>query len=606
LLQASAKSSVQPVGKGFISDEVIAEIRERTDIIQLVGDYVRLLPSGKNFKGLCPIHKEKTPSFYVLPDKQIYHCFGCQKGGDVFAFLREVEKFTFPEAVHQLARKCGVHIEQQKDPELEKKKGFFSLLDEVAHLYSGELAHATRGREIRDYLKQRGLTPEAAQRFRLGVAPPFSGFLTNHFSNKAEKFLLLQKLGLIKKSTTGSGFYDVFRHRLMIPIFDSYGHVVGFGGRVLLSTDNPKYLNSTDSEVFAKGKMLFNFRNAVSEIRKQNRVIVVEGYLDVISLAQAGIDNVVATLGTAITSDQIHLLARNTENVYFCYDADEAGQKATLRAISLQRETPLTARVITFEDPKDDPDSFVQREGKDAFVARLEHSKDIYTFLIESKTRGIKRPFDISTKEKLIHELKGYVPSIVNPTAKGEFIRGISKLLDMPTEALEHALFSYQLRSIGNAVAAGARDSRDSLKLAQEWIIKHILDDPRNMDKVRNVLSAQAFSDPPLRKIYEAICLKHSAKGCDLKSADILSSLEEPETSARLSELLVNLENQPGQPFQDCLRGVMQQTKRLELDSLSQQIHTAEQQGNYEEVNRLMALQTRLKREVEVLRKNSL
>ena len=322
---------------GLITDEIIAEIRERTDIVHIVGEYVRLQNSGRTFKALCPFHQEKTPSFYVVPDKQIYHCFGCGRGGNVFKFLMEKEHCSFPEAVRFLGKRCGVHIPTDHDPRAEEKGRVFKMLEQVASFWRAQLMDARIGQAPREYLERRGLQASTIQTFLLGYAPPQWDGVLKRFGKDSASVDVLLRAGLIKAREDGSGHYDTFRGRLMIPICDVHGRIVAFGGRVLRAEDEPKYLNSPETEIFNKRKMLFNFKRAIPEIRRENAAIVVEGYLDVISLAQAGIGNVVATLGTAVTPEQIHALARNCDSVYFCYDADAAGQRATLGAISLQR-----------------------------------------------------------------------------------------------------------------------------------------------------------------------------------------------------------------------------------------------------------------------------
>ncbi|MDN5279217.1 MAG: primase [Clostridiales bacterium] len=588
---------------GFISSEIIAEIRERTDIVQIIGEHVRLVPSGKNYKALCPLHKEKTASFHVVADKQIYHCFGCGKGGDVFSFLMELEHLTFPEAVKFLANRCGVQLPTENDPELEKKLDVFNILDQAAKFYEANLLDTNLGEKARAYLKKRKLSSETIRKFRLGLALDNWDALVGRLGRNQDGLRLLERAGLAKPRTAGTGFYDTFRNRLMIPIIDNHGRVAGFGGRVLDPKEEPKYLNSPESETFNKRKLLYNFREALPTIRRLNSAIVVEGYLDVISLSQHGITNVVATLGTAISPDQIHMLARNCETVYFCYDADAAGQRATLRAISLQKETPVNARVISFPDPSDDPDSFVSREGAESFKNLLEKASDIYTFLIENHTQGLKPPLEIPVKEKLIQEFKELVPAIHSSIARSEVIRKISKLLDMDPMILEK---EFAGRETPRAAESLKRRNFVSPNLnagvqRQEWVLKHLLEHPEELDRIRSLLGPQDFSDPRLKKLFEAVSFQQQAAGGSLKPAEILAALDDPELISRLSELITTLEDRPPEPFMECVKGLLKSRLENELKALQIRIREAEKNGDDKQMALISMEQIEIKRKIDLL-----
>jgi DNA primase len=586
---------------GFISSEIIAEIRERTDIVQIIGEHVRLIPAGNSYKALCPLHKEKTPSFNVVPSKQIYHCFGCGKGGDVFSFLMELEHMTFPESVKYLAARCGIAIVDDFDPDQEKKANVYAMLDQAAKLFQANLYESDSGKKAREYLKNRKISSETIKKFRLGATNDSWDFLLSRLGTDHDKIQLLERAGLIKPRTSGNGYYDVFRNRLMIPIIDNHGRVVGFGGRVIDADEEPKYLNSPEGEAFNKRKLLYNFREALPAIRRLNEVIVVEGYLDVISLSQHGINNVVATLGTAITPDQMHMLARNCKTVFFSYDADAAGQRATLRAISLQKDTPINARVLSFADPKDDPDSFVFREGAEAFKELLEKAKDIYTFLIENQTRGLKPPLEIPVKEKLIQEFKELVPAIHSTIARSEVIKKISKLLDMDPLLLEKE-FSHGKPEVSNLKRRNyVSPTLNAGIQRQEWVLKHLLENPQELDRVRALLGPADFSEPRLHKIFEAISLQQQAAGGSLKPAEILAALDEPELISRLSELITTLEDRPPEPFMECVKGLLKSRLESELKKLQIGIREAEKKGDDRQLALFSMEQVEIKRKIDLL-----
>lgn len=588
---------------GIISNEIIAEIRERTDIVQIIGEHVRLIPSGHNYKALCPLHKEKTPSFHVVTDKQIYHCFGCGKGGDVFSFLMELEHMTFPEAIKFLAMRCGIELATEKDPEFEKKSEVYGILDQAARFYEANLIDAGKGEKAREYLRKRHLSMDTARKFRMGLALDAWDALVGKLGNSQEGLKLLERAGLVKPRNTGSGFYDAFRNRLMIPILDPHGRVAAFGGRVLAADEEPKYLNSPEGETFNKRRMLFNFREALPTIRRLNAAVVVEGYLDAISLSQHGITNVVATLGTAITPDQIHMLARNCESVFFCYDADAAGQRATLRAISLQKDTTINARVIAFPDPKDDPDSFICREGAESFKKLLDNAVDIYTFLIENHTRGLKPPIEIQLKEKLIQEFKELIPAIHSSIARSEVIRKISKLLDMDPLTLEKEFAgresprNFETLKLRNVVSPRL----NAAVQRQEWVLKHLLEHPDELERVRALLGPEDFSDPRLKKLFEAISFQQQTARGSLKPAEILAALDEPELISRLSELITTLEDRPPEPFMDCVKGLLKARLEGEMKELQAKIRETEKNGDDRQLALLSMEQVEIKRKIDLL-----
>ena len=592
---------------GYISSETISLIRDKTDIISVIGEYVHLISSGRTYKALCPFHKEKTPSFHVLPEKQIYHCFGCGKGGDVFTFLMDLEHLTFPEVVKFLAAKCGVEIPKDYDPEAERHEDLYTVLNDAASLFEKAL-YAPEGKIARDYLKKRCITEETAKKFRIGFAPDSWNYLTDRIGKNQRMLSAMEKVDLIKKSEkSNSGFYDTFRNRLMIPIIDVHGRVAGFGGRVFSPDQEPKYLNSAESETFNKRRMLFNFRDALPTIRRLNEAIVVEGYLDVISLWQNGITNAVASLGTAIGSEQIQLLARNSKtkdlNLYFCYDADEPGQKATVRAISLQKDSPVNARVVVFDDPTDDPDSYVIREGGENFKKMLEKAEDIYTFLVKKRTRGMKPPFEIPVKEKLIQEFKELVLEIQSPIAKSEVIRKLSKLLDIEPNVLEKEFESKKVE--GSEFSKKAKNTISPELNAeiqrQEWIIKYLLEQPEEIEMVKSMLSSDDFTDLRLRAIYEVICLNQEAAGGTLKPAEILALLDNEELVSRLSELITTLEDRPEVPFKECIQGLIRRRLETKLKLLQKRIRDAEDSGDDIAIAQISMEQLEVKRQFDVL-----
>ncbi|MBF0547912.1 MAG: DNA primase [Candidatus Riflebacteria bacterium] len=579
--------------KGFIPDDLIEDIRRRVDIVQFISEYLKLNKSGKTYKALCPFHQEKTPSFYIVPEKQIYHCFGCGKGGNAFTFLMEMERYSYPEAIRFLARKTGVSIPEERDPVSEHKNKLYKTLDEAASFFSSLLYDNTIGKKGREYLSKRGLSPEISREFRFGYSLDRWDALLQKFGKNSERISLLEKTGLIKPGNSKAGFYDTFRNRLMIPITDMQGRTVGFGGRTI-SAEEPKYLNSPETEIFNKRNILFNFGNALKEIRKTNSVIIVEGYLDAISLVQAGIKNVVATLGTAINAEQIALLARNCDEVFLCYDADEAGQRATLRAISLKRDIPINARVVAFEDPKDDPDSFVRREGREEFIKRLNLAKDIYTFVFERHTKNQPKPLNVNAKEKLIAEFKPIYASIDSEVARDEMIKKLSNLLDLDSSTLNNVFRGKISRNEISSSPKPATKAKPNVRKDQEYVIRNMIEKPELLVQIQEQIKSDDFSDPQLKSLFEFISIKYKENHSSFHPSMLFSSLLDEGLVSRLSEMMVAIEENPLPPLEECVQNVVKDRLNREMNDLPKKIQLAEQKGDMKEVNRLLALSSNL------------
>jgi len=368
---------------GFVRSET-EEVKRRTNIVDVVSEYVPLKKSGVNYTGLCPFHKEKTPSFSVNEDKQIFYCFGCGESGDVFAFIMKINDMSFPEALRYVAGKVGISLSQEyrgADSKVGK-----SLREEIlrvngmaADYYAGNLL-SVAGREARVYLKRRGLREDVARAFRLGYSLPGWHNLNGYFESRKVSSGLLEKAGLVVRRDDGT-YYDRFRGRLMFPIEGVNGNVVAFGGRSL-GDEVPKYLNSPESPVYVKGRNLFGLNRAKEEIRRHDEAIIVEGYFDFLRLWNAGMRNVVATLGTALTVDQLSLLRRYTRNIVLLFDSDEGGRHAIERSLKLFVAEKMHAKVVILPEGCD-PDTYVLKEGKDALEGIIFKSQSMIDYYID-------------------------------------------------------------------------------------------------------------------------------------------------------------------------------------------------------------------------------
>ena len=384
------------------TNEVTDALLERVDIVDLVGRYVQLKRTGRNHKGLCPFHNEKTPSFMVAEDKQLYHCFGCGAGGNAIGFYMAVERLDFIDAVEALAEKYGLDLDRyrtqtsaQDQEAAAQKKALYQINREAALFYLRCLKESAAAK---DYLKRRGIDPLTARRFGLGFAPDSWQALTDHFGPSEATSLL--KLGLIDPRKSGNGYYDKFRNRLIFPIQDQRQNILGFGGRAI-GDEMPKYLNSPESVIFSKGTAFYGILQAKEAIAKQKSVILVEGYMDVILLHQAGIANAVATLGTALTEAHARVLDRYAEEVTLCFDGDEAGRKAALRGVSLLKTMKAKLRVLTLPVGQD-PDDYVRNYGPEAFRKLIQEAMPATAFLIQAA----KHRFNLNNPEEKLEYLK--------------------------------------------------------------------------------------------------------------------------------------------------------------------------------------------------------
>lgn len=361
---------------GRIGEDKVEQIRTRADIVEVISDYVSLKRSGRNHVGLCPFHAEKTPSFNVNADRQIYHCFGCGVGGDVFAFLMNIEGLNFPDAVRRLGERYGIEVEEEQvTPEEERRREererMLRVVEVACDFYHRLLVEDPQGKPARDYLRQRGFDGELARQFRLGWAPGGWEALAKHLRAKGfDPVWARDRLGLIRAShEQGRGDYDLFRARLLFPIFDERGRAVAFGGR-LLQGSGPKYINSPESPIYHKSRVLYGLCQARDAMRQSGDAIVVEGYFDQMALYRAGFCNAVATCGTALTAEHVRLLKRFADRVLLLFDQDDAGRKATVRAMDVLVPEGLQTMVVTL-DAGEDPDSFLCKHDADDMRERL-------------------------------------------------------------------------------------------------------------------------------------------------------------------------------------------------------------------------------------------
>jgi len=406
----------------IIPSDKLDEIRNSNDIVDLIGSYIRLVRRGRNYVGLCPFHQEKTPSFTVNPDKQIYHCFGCHAGGNVITFLQQYEKLSFIDATKKLADIAGISLTFQETHREKEKEILYSLNELVADYFFDNL-QSDEFKLSKDYLLKRDITEKTISKFKLGFSVNSWEDFLNYANRKGLDVEILFKLGLLGKKQTGD-YFDTFRGRIMFPIFSIMSKVAGFGARQLFKDDNSgKYINSKDSEVYNKSKLLYGLNFSKDEIRKNESAILVEGYMDFLTLYQNGIKNIVASSGTALTADQIKILGRYTKKLFFLYDADDAGIKATIRSLNVVFENDFDVKIVSLQN-NEDPDSFIRKYGIAKFQNLLEKSVSFITFMsnvyrnmgkldsVTGSTESIREMLSILTKVKDKLKLEFYLKEV--------------------------------------------------------------------------------------------------------------------------------------------------------------------------------------------------
>lgn len=424
---------------GYIPQEILDEIVARCDIVSVINEYVPLKRRGSNYQGLCPFHNEKTPSFSVSPAKQIFHCFGCGKGGNVFRFVMEIEGISFVEAVEKLAKRAGVTLpEKEMTPQqrkvLEQRKRYQQINELAARYYHSVLMNSAMGQPYRAYLKQRQIQESTIETFRLGATPAGWDNLYREMKKRNITDQELLDLGLISPTKKGT-YVDRFRQRLIFPICDEKGTVIAFGGRIIDKDSSPqKYLNSPDTPLFHKSRTLYGLHLARSGIRNADQAIIVEGYMDVISCHQYGITNAIAPLGTAFTVEQGKLLMRNTYQVGISFDGDAAGTKATMRCLDILSDLGCTARVIQIPDNAD-PDEYLKKYGKEAFEQLISNGQELIMYKI-TKYMETTNTDTITGKMKVVSLLLPDIQKLQSAVARESAIREISQKLQVSEKAI--------------------------------------------------------------------------------------------------------------------------------------------------------------------------
>ena len=588
----------------LVPNEIVDEILDKTDIVELLSSYVELKKSGQNFKARCPFHDEKTPSFMVSPAKQIFHCFGCGIGGNAISFLIKYEKMEFPEALKTLAEKSGVKLPEPRkmDP---AKITFAEKLTETnaraAAFYQDNL-NKKIGEEAYRYFRKRDVSEKTIKLFKLGYAQDSWNSLSYYFKSLGTGFELLSKAGLIVQNTEKGSWYEMFRNSVIFPIFGLRHKVIGFGARTLADT-SPKYTNSPETFLYKKGSTLYGLNFSKEFIRKKDYVIIVEGYFDLLLPFQEDVKNIVATLGTALTPDQIRILKRFTKNAIMIYDADTAGEAATLRGLDILLSEGMNVRIATL--PKgSDPDSFVRKEKKEGFLKLLKDSRDIFDYKIDI----LKNKFKSDTpggKAKIANEMLPTISRLANEVLKSVYVKKLANVLLVDEEAIGSELkkvkksFPY-LYAPKNLSIAPQKIERASA--AEITVLALLFDNPAFMEKLEKEVLINEFKNGLVVAI-----LKHIKKQRDSKKeiapSHVISHFDSSqEVENIVSEAIVAGESitDREKTFKDCIEWIKKNNQKFVLSSLQLQIKEAEVLKDSKEVGRLMVEYNTVLKEMQV------
>ncbi len=529
----------------YYSDEVIDEVISRNDIVNVISGYVSLRKKGRTFEACCPFHHEKTPSFKVDRDKQLYHCFGCGAGGNVFTFIMEYENMSFPEAVQYLADKAGMTLPESsqsgQDASREKYKILLRDMNKTAAAYFHYIMrHTEHGKKAYEYFRDRGLSDETINQFGLGYADIYRDDLYRYLKGKGYSDAELKDSGLVVIDEKNGGS-DKFWNRAMIPILDINGKVIGFGGRVM-GDGKPKYINTSDTVVFDKSRNLFAMNIARRSRRKG--FICCEGYMDVISMHQAGFDNAVASLGTAFTFGHANILKRYTNEVYLAYDSDGAGVAATLKVISIMREVGISARVINMR-PHKDPDEFIQTLGSEAFEERIKNAESAIMF----EVRMLSERYNLNDPEERTsfhNETAKRLAQIEEVLERNNYIEAVSNLYHIDKAGLTDLVHKYGIAGVPRAEIVEREERRAEheskaadpaknkpMKLLLTWMVN----EPGLFQKLDGIIDETCFEDGVYRMVADKLFFQYRENG-KVEPASIVTTFESLEEQRLVAEML--------------------------------------------------------------------
>jgi DNA primase len=584
---------------GHIPETVLDSILSRIDIVELIGSSIPLKRAGRNFKGICPFHHEKTPSFVVSADKQIYHCFGCGAGGNAFNFLVQYERLEFLEAVELLAKKAGVVLpeKQKQNPLHASLNAQLYKINALALAFYEKNLEAASGKKAKAYLLERGLTADALKVFKVGVAlDAWDGLLT-YLRSHDISLSLMEKAGLILPRQTGSGYYDRFRNRIIVPIFDTKDNIIAFGARLLPESENKlkegaaaKYLNSPETPVYVKGRNLYGLSLSREAIRSQDCAVVVEGYLDFMVPYQSGVQNIVASLGTALTEEQIRLIKRYTRNIVMVYDGDLAGEMATLRSLDLLIEEDMHVKVVSLPQGYD-PDSFVRKFGALEFQAKIADAENIFDY----KMRMLKKRYprtEVESKASISAEMLSTIHRCKNEIIRSEYIKKLSQELDVLEESLLLELRKIKEErpvSEGQAVKAHPQKAQP-LPPTEKLLIQLLLEETALIERVRDCIEIEDFQNEHAAQIM-GLLFSLTLDGKNIEPKSLVNQLKDEEITRLVCEsscMPEVFQQDKEKILSDCIQRLKMKRLVSRRHCLQKEIKAAQSSGNEAQIQKLM------------------
>ena len=525
----------------YYSDELIEEVRSRNDIVDVIGGYVRLKKKGSTYFGLCPFHNEKTGSFSVSPNKQMYYCFGCGAGGNVFTFLMQYENFTFGEAMQSLADRVGIELPKQEMTsaqrrEADRRTRLLEINKEAAK-YFYMLLRSPRGQKAYQYFKKRELSDETMQKFGLGYSDQYSDDLYRYLRKKGYDDDILKDSGLITIDEVRGG-HDKFWNRAMFPIMDVHNRVIGFGGRVM-GDGEPKYLNSPETRIFDKSRNLYGLN--IARTTRKNQLLLCEGYMDVIALHQAGFDNAVASLGTALTSGHANLLKRYTKEVYLTYDSDGAGVKAALRAIPILKEVGIVTKVINMR-PYKDPDEFIKALGAEEYQKRIDEAENSFLFEI----RIMQENYDMNdpeSKTAFYNEIAQKLLGFSEELERNNYIEAVAEKYQIGFDNLRKLVNNLAVKGgivrEHTPLKSGISENKkkeDGMKQSQKLLLTWLIEDTRLFGAIKGLITAEDFTEELYHRVATELFAQFEADG-SVNPAQIISRFPEADEQKEIAGL---------------------------------------------------------------------
>jgi len=554
-------------------------VKQQADIVRVVGEYVRLKKTGKDFSGLCPFHQEKTPSFTVSPVKQIFYCFGCGKGGDVFNFVMEVEKSPFPEAVRTVAEKCGIAIPRPRErspeerQETQQRAALLEMHREAQSFFAKQMFGTAEGKVARAYLEDREIDNKTIERFGIGYAPSDGDALLRLLKQKYPEKLLTES-GLISRGEDSGRFFDRFRRRITFPIANDSGKIVAFGCRAL-GDEQPKYLNSPETPIYSKSNVLYHLDRAKEALRRSDFAILVEGYMDAIAVARAGISNVVASCGTSLAEPQIKLLSRFTKRVIINYDPDTAGQAATERSVALLLEQDFEVRVLALPpvgDKKADPDLFIRERGAEEYTRLLKEAPPYVDYLI-----GRARKMDLTTgegKRRAVNFLLPYVQKIPNAILRSEWATRIAQQLRLDEPVLRAAL-TKAAKERRSEVKVQPELVGRSAKPVERRLIRMLAEADQFRREIAQLLqSEKAYQGLETEHIFSALIAANLAD-TPVQATEVAAHLEEQDRRVLFEVLFEEAAEPSWEEAQSCVEALRQRQAERELADVQRSIEAS-------------------------------